>query len=111
LAHFCWVLLIVTAEKGKAIEKSYSDDRSFVTFILRVSYCDNRELVFMFDFDTKQKRHQSTRQSDLYSAICTPCTNQKVPFYYLGKTLLLSKLELQQKQVPYTYMKSCHIIE
>jgi hypothetical protein len=29
-----------------------------------VSYCDNRERVFMFDYDTKEKDHQNTRQSD-----------------------------------------------
>jgi hypothetical protein len=27
LAYFCWGLLIVTAEEGKTIEISYSDDR------------------------------------------------------------------------------------
>jgi hypothetical protein len=32
LAHFCWCLLIVTEEKGKATEISYSDARSLVTF-------------------------------------------------------------------------------
>jgi hypothetical protein len=53
----------VTAEKGKAIEISYSDARSLVTsfwgFILR-----QQERVFMFDYDTKKKEHQNTRQSD-----------------------------------------------
>jgi hypothetical protein len=29
-----------------------------------VSYCDNRERDFMFDYDTKEKEHQNTRQSD-----------------------------------------------
>jgi hypothetical protein len=28
---------------------------------------NNRERVFMFDYDTKEKEHQNTRQSDLYS--------------------------------------------
>jgi hypothetical protein len=32
LAHFCWGLLIVTEEKVKATEISYSDARSLVTF-------------------------------------------------------------------------------
>jgi hypothetical protein len=32
LAHFSWSLLIVTTEKGKAIEISYLDARSLVTF-------------------------------------------------------------------------------
>jgi hypothetical protein len=32
LAHFCWGLLIVTAEKQKATGMSYSDPRSLVTF-------------------------------------------------------------------------------
>jgi hypothetical protein len=53
----------VTEEKGKATEISYSDARSLVTFS-RVSYCDNRERVFMFDYDTKEKAHQKNRQSD-----------------------------------------------
>jgi hypothetical protein len=56
----------VTAEKGKAAEISYSYARSLVTFS-GVSYCDNRERVFMFYYDTKEKEHQNTRQSDLYS--------------------------------------------
>jgi hypothetical protein len=51
-------LLIVTAEKGKAIEISYLDARSLVTFH------DNRKRVFMFDYDIKEKVHQNTRQSD-----------------------------------------------
>jgi hypothetical protein len=63
LAHFCWGLLIVTAEKGKAIEISYSDTRSLVTFS-GVSYCDKKKRLFMFDYDTKEKKHQNTRQSD-----------------------------------------------
>jgi hypothetical protein len=66
LAHFCWSLPIVKAEKRKAIEISYSDARWLVTFS-GVSYCDNRERVFMFDFDTKEKEHQNTRQSDAFS--------------------------------------------
>jgi hypothetical protein len=28
-----------------------------------VSYCDNRERAFMFDYDTKEKEHLNTRQS------------------------------------------------
>jgi hypothetical protein len=36
-----------------------------------LSYCDNRERVFMFDCDTKEKEHQNTRQSDY-----PPRTNQ-----------------------------------
>jgi hypothetical protein len=63
LVHFCWGLLIVTAEKGKATEISYSDACSLATFS-GISNCDNRERVFMFDYDTKEKEHQNTRQSD-----------------------------------------------
>jgi hypothetical protein len=51
-----WGLLIVTAEKAKAIEISYSDARSLVAFS-GVSYCDNRGRDFMFDYDTKEKEH------------------------------------------------------
>jgi hypothetical protein len=60
LAHFCWGVLVGTAEKGKATEMSYSDARSLVIFS-GVSYCDNRERVFMFDYDSKEKEHQNTQ--------------------------------------------------
>jgi hypothetical protein len=53
----------VTEEKGKATEISYSDALSLVTFS-GVSYCGNRERVFMFEYDTKEKEHQNTRQFD-----------------------------------------------
>jgi hypothetical protein len=42
----------------------------------RVSYCDSRERVFMFDYDTKEKEHKKARQSDLYSGATPPRTNQ-----------------------------------
>jgi hypothetical protein len=59
LAYFCWGLLIGTADKGKAIEITYSDARWLL--FSGVSYCDNRESVFMIQ---KEKKHQNTRQSD-----------------------------------------------
>jgi hypothetical protein len=65
-ANFCWGLLIVTAENGKAIEISYSDARSLATFS-GVSYCGNSERVYMFDYDTKEIEHQNTGQSDYYA--------------------------------------------
>jgi hypothetical protein len=49
------------------MEISYSDARSLVTMVSGVSYCDIRERDFIFDYDTKEKEHQNTRQSDLYS--------------------------------------------
>jgi hypothetical protein len=60
---FAWVYLLLRQRKRKAIEISHSDARPLVTF-LRVSFCDNRERVLMFDYDTKEKEHQNTRQSD-----------------------------------------------
>jgi hypothetical protein len=72
LAHFCWGLLIVTTEKGKATEISYSDARSLVTFFSGDPYSDNRERVFMFDYDTKEKEQQNSRRSDLYSEATPP---------------------------------------
>jgi hypothetical protein len=53
----------MTTEKGKAIEISYSDARVWLFFSV-VSYCDNRERVFKFDYDTKGKKHQNILQSD-----------------------------------------------
>jgi hypothetical protein len=41
-----------------------------------VSHYDNRERAVMFDYDTKEKEHQKTRQSDLYSGATPPRTNQ-----------------------------------
>jgi hypothetical protein len=63
LAHFCWGLLIAAAEKGKAIEIILFRC-SLIGSFYGVSYCDNRERVFMFGYDTKEKEHQNTRQSD-----------------------------------------------
>jgi hypothetical protein len=40
-----------------------------------VSYCDNRERVFMFDYDTTEK-DQNTLQSDYYSGATPPRTNR-----------------------------------
>jgi hypothetical protein len=65
----------VTAEKGKAaIEISYSDARSLL--FSGVSYCDNRERDFMFDYDKKEKEHQNTRQHDKHSGAKPPRTNR-----------------------------------
>jgi hypothetical protein len=58
LAHFVWVLLNVTIEKGIPIEISYSDVRLLDTFFSDVSFCDNREHVFIFAYDTKKKERQ-----------------------------------------------------
>jgi hypothetical protein len=54
---------------------SYLDARSLVSFC-GVSYCGIRKRVFVFDYDTKDKEHQNTRQSDLYSGAMPPGTNQ-----------------------------------
>jgi hypothetical protein len=54
VAHFCWGLLIVTAEKGKVTEMSYSDARSLVTFLgFHIVAAGNGLLCLMFDYDTK----------------------------------------------------------
>jgi hypothetical protein len=50
------------AEKGKETEIPYSDAHRLL--FSEVSYCDNRECLFMFDYDTKEKENQNTRQSD-----------------------------------------------
>jgi hypothetical protein len=56
-------------------------------FFSDISYCDNRERVFMLDYDTKEKEHQNTRQSDKYSGATPSRTNQiglfRCSFYYL----------------------------
>jgi hypothetical protein len=65
----------VTTGKGRAIEISYSGARSLDTFS-GISYCNNGERVFMFDFDTKEREHQNTRQSDLYSGTTPPHSYQ-----------------------------------
>jgi hypothetical protein len=41
-----------------------------------VSYCGIRDRAFMFDYDTKEKEHQNTRQSDLYLGATPPRINQ-----------------------------------
>jgi hypothetical protein len=53
----------VAEEKGKSTEYHI---KMLVYWLIfpGVSYCDNRVHVFMFDYDTKEKEHQNTRQSD-----------------------------------------------
>jgi hypothetical protein len=53
----------VTEEKGKTLEKSYSDARDWL-LSTGVSYCENRERALTFDYDTKEKEYQNNRQSD-----------------------------------------------
>jgi hypothetical protein len=74
LAQFCWGLLIVTAEKES--DRNIIFRCSFIGYFHGVSYCDNRERGFLFDYDTKEKEHQNTRQSDEYSGATPPRTNQ-----------------------------------
>jgi hypothetical protein len=54
------------AEKGIVIEISYLDAFTLVTF----------SGVFVFAYDTKEKAHQNTLQSDLCSGVTLPRTNQ-----------------------------------
>jgi hypothetical protein len=75
LVHFAWGFHIVTTGKGKALKISYSDARSLIPFSW-VSYCDIRERDFIYDYDSKEKEHQNTRQSDLYSGASPSRTNQ-----------------------------------
>jgi hypothetical protein len=60
-----WLIFSGTTEKGITIEIPHSEAGSLVK-ISGVSYCYNRERVFNFDCDAKEKEHQNTRQSDLY---------------------------------------------
>jgi hypothetical protein len=57
ISSLCWGLLIVTAEKGKAIEILYSDARLLVTFFTHNLTTGN--VFFMFDYDTKEKKKTS----------------------------------------------------
>jgi hypothetical protein len=63
IGSFLLGLTYCDGRERKAIEISYSDARPLV-ISWGVLYCDNRERVFMFDYDTKEKEHQNTRQSD-----------------------------------------------
>jgi hypothetical protein len=57
-----------------------------------VSYCDNSVGVFMFDYETKEKEHHNTRQSELNSGATPPRTNQiLVPSKYLSYTYIKFK--------------------
>jgi hypothetical protein len=49
-------------------------------FFSEVTYCDNRERIFMFDYDTKEEEYQNTRQSDKYSG-ATPVRTYQEKFY------------------------------
>jgi hypothetical protein len=66
-------LLIVTTGKEITIEKSYADVRRLITFFCWVSYCDYKESVYIFAYDTKEKKRQNTPL--IQNQICS--------FYYL----------------------------
>jgi hypothetical protein len=80
IGSFCWGLLIVTADKGKTTGICYSDLVHWLLFS-GVSYCDNRERVFMFDYYTKEKEHRNTRQSLLQNVIKPNITSFSVIKY------------------------------
>jgi hypothetical protein len=54
---------------------SYSDTRSLVP-LSGVSYFDKRECVLIFAYDTKEKEHQNTQQSDFFLGATPTHTNQ-----------------------------------
>jgi hypothetical protein len=60
IGSFYWGLFIVAVGKGKAIEISYSDARSSVTFLSGVSYCDNRERVVLYLTMIQKKKNINT---------------------------------------------------
>jgi hypothetical protein len=82
LAHFFWGLLYYCddRERDSIIEISNEDVRSLWLLFSVMSFCDNRERIFIFYYDTKEKEHQNTWQSDLYSRVgvggVPPRTNQ-----------------------------------
>jgi hypothetical protein len=94
LVKFVLGLHIVTTENGIAREISYSDALSFVNFS-RVSYCDKTNVFFYYD--TKEKEHQNTWQSDLYSGASPFRPNRivscfdalSITYYYLSHNLFL----------------------
>jgi hypothetical protein len=63
---FAGVYILWRQRKGK---RQKCHIQMFVHWFIfaEVSFCDNRERAFMFDYDTEEKEHQNTRQSDLYS--------------------------------------------
>jgi hypothetical protein len=65
----------VTTKKGIATEMSYSDALSLVTCLLGFIMW-YQGTCFYVDYDTKEKEHQNTRQSDLYSGATPSRTHQ-----------------------------------
>jgi hypothetical protein len=87
LAHFAGVYLLWRQIKGMR-QKYHIQVLVHWFFFSGVSYCDNRERVFMFDYDTKEKEHQNTRQSDWYSGATPPLYKSdslviRCSFYYV----------------------------
>jgi hypothetical protein len=66
--------MLKTNNKHGLNEVLFFDPLLLIRYIL--SYCDIRERVFIFDYDTKGKEHQNIRQSDLYSGATLLRTNQ-----------------------------------
>jgi hypothetical protein len=68
---FAWVYLLWRQRKGKG-QKYHIQMLVHWLIVSGVSYYDNRERAVMFDYDTNEKKHQNTRQSDLYSGATPP---------------------------------------
>jgi hypothetical protein len=84
LAYFCWGLLIVTAENGKS-NRNIIFRCSFIGYFFLGFHIVTTGTVF--DYDTKEKEHQNTRQSDKYSGATPPRINQIASCIFLNFNL------------------------
>jgi hypothetical protein len=98
LAHFCWGLHIVTAEKGKAAEISYSDARSLITFSRGLKLWQQGTCFYVWLW---YKRERTPKHSAIWfilggyapsyksDSLVVPCS-----FYYVTHFMISSLLVL-----------------
>jgi hypothetical protein len=106
---FAEVYLLWLQRKGKR-QKYHIQMLGHLLLFSGVSYCDNRERVVMFDYDTKEKKHQNTRQSDLYSEAKPPRTNRIAScFGVLSFTYMISRF-LRHLMYWFVIKSNCYIL-
>jgi hypothetical protein len=101
LVHFVWGLHIVTTEKGIAIEISYSDARSLVTFFWGFILW-HQGTCFYFWLWYKRKNIK-TLGNQIYTRGLRPLVQSdslvfRCPFYYMYEYYINTIYEMKRKQ-------------
>jgi hypothetical protein len=98
LAHFCWGLHIVAAEKGKATEMSYSDVRSSVNFCRGFILWQQGTCFYVWLLIQKRERTPIYAPSYKSDSLVFRCS-----FYYLSNTIRRSAVHKNHNSILSNY--------